>query len=413
MKNSMTLIIGLLTIMFIFVNTGVVNAVVVKQSMDLHEITLESAEKTAIANTLSIRELDQKIMHLLTGVKYNPKNYKGLKEDVNEEISELHLKANNFYNISSMELGILYGYYAMFGNTSYFKGKDISNIFNPSIYPNYSVWSNLLRYEFKKKAIANNVSLRTREIYDGIISLQDQIRVSNTSLQLTQKAVSQEEKKYKQGQVSKINLEISKLNLEIQTKELNKLNRSLENLSYDLKKLLGIPLKDEIKLDDCDYSKIHKIEDYEFYLTKALENRNEISFASLNYWDAKNAYEIVNNQYMDNMQNVELQIQRSKCQYMLNEAREDIKYQSIKIQQEVLDRHISVKSRYLDVTNTEYAVKVLEREYANAIKKNVSESELDKVLLDLETEKINHRKAIINYNTELARLEYACSVGVN
>ncbi len=413
-RNRISKFLILITVIFATVSISAADAVTINDKA--YGINLEDAQKTAVANTLSLKEVDQKINHLLSGKDYNPSIYKGVKDNVLADIEDLYSKASNSHNISSLELGILYGYYAMYGETVYFKNKDMSHLFNPEDYPNYSLWSSLLRYEFNKKSSINNISLNIRKIYDNILILNDQIGISDTSLQIAQKSLAQEKKKCEQGEISEVSFEKSKMNIEIQIKELAKLRRNVENLKFDLKKQLGIPLKDEIVLKDYDYSNLSELKDYYEYLEKAITDRNEISLARLNYWDGKNVYYKANNSYMDNMQSVTLQLQRENALNQIREAEESIKEANTKVKQEILSLYITANSKYSAVKAAENSVALKDKKYKAAqtkyIQKAVTKIDLDKSLLDLNTEKVKYRKAIIEYNTAKETLEVSCSVGV-
>jgi len=412
--NTILKLLVLIVLIFVTVSTSVANAMT--DNNEAYGINLENAQKKAIANTLSLKELDQKINHLLSGKDYNPLIYKGLKDNVQGDIADLYSKASSSNNITSMEMGILFGYYAMYGETVYFHNKDISHIFNPENYPNYTLWSSLLRYEFNKKSSINNISLSTRKMFDSILILNDQISISDASLQTAQKALVQERKRFELGEISKSSLEKSELNIEIQKKELGKLRRNVENIKFDLKKLLGISLKDNIVPEDYDYTNLTELKDYPEYLDKAVTNRNEISFAWLNYWDGKNAYGLVNNSYMDNMQSVGLQLQRENSLNQIREAEESIKEADIKVKQEILSLYIAANGKYSAVKAAENSVALKEKNYKAAktkySQKGISKTDLDKSLLDLNTEKVKYRKAVIEYNTAKETLELSCSVGI-
>lgn len=394
-------------------STGTANAV--ESNAKTHTITLEEAQKTAIANTFSIKELDQQINHLLNSKDYNPSTYKGLKDNVQEEIDSLYLKMDSLHQISSLEMGILYGYYAMYGDTSYFKNKDVSKFFDPDNYPNYSLWSSLLKLEFNKKSIANTVSLNIREIYDNLLMLNGQLNILNVSLAEAQKNLVQEKTQYTQGKISKSSIGKTEQNIEIQKKQIDKLRRNIDNLEYDLKQLLGISFKDEIIVKEYDNKQPSELEDYNEYLNKALINRNDIAFARLDYRNSKNAYAAANHIYMDHMQIPEVILQRDEASNMLTETEESIKETKIKIQQEVLASYIDVKNKFAAIGKLTNTVKTKENNYKTAQiqfgKKIISKSQLDGILSDLNTEKFNYKNAVNEYNTAKIKLEYSCNVG--
>lgn len=396
--------------------TMILTSVVTAKSPQEYTLTLDEAQKMALKTSNKFVEIDQQIEHLLIINNYNVNLNKETNNDTIAYIDQLYLKAESGNSISSFQMGTLFGYYAMYGDTDYFKGKDVTKLFKPEEYPNYSIWTNLLRYESNKKILKNTIYLAVRDLYDNVITLSDQINISKREYSQAVKKLDIEKVRYQAGKSTKYNYYLAEQNLLIQNKELNKLNRSLENLKLDLKKLIGISPKDGLELEAAGSYKIaNTLLKYEDYLKLALDNRNEVIFAKAGYWDKLNAYNAANKKYVDNMSNYRFKTARDQALMALEEAKQSIEVAEKSIESELLSSYIDVEDKVNNLSRCANEINVQEIELKkadlNLKEKKITSDQYDKIKSELDKAKIAYSHAVIELNTAELKLRYASDIG--
>lgn len=382
---------------------------------DTKEITLEQAITKTIANSHSLDELDFQINSMWiqrNDLLESAMQIQSVLDDI-ENYRDLFDRKNSDEGLSILEQKQLVMYIEIFGPRppemssaelfhTYIKSRD---------FPSYSIYGAYENACTNRKLTEASIKSGVRKLYDSILDMQDTINLQQQLYDNMLKQHEQLEKKYATGYTSSIEIYLSENSLNQKELDLYKIKRSLENLKMSLKKMMNIPLNEDISFLPYSNTKIYYKQDtYNIYLNRALENRSEILIAKMNLKVKERELSIMK-QYITNEQADE----RIEAQLAYDEKK--IAYdEAIGLVQ------ADIYSGYNDVISKKVNIDITKKKYENAQKqyKNeqicyndglISNATLINMQIALTQAKIEYNDAIRNYDSALCRLDDASGIG--
>ncbi|PYG87157.1 outer membrane efflux protein [Ruminiclostridium sufflavum DSM 19573] len=359
-------------------------------------LSLELAQEKAVQNENSIIQTNRSIQNLIKGNKYNASKDDFFNSDAIKAIDDLYTRLKNGSSMDSTEFAKLYVLYTMYGDTSYFIGKeDITKYMNPGKFPHYSMWANVMKLSLGNRMTETGLKDKTGQLYDNILSARGKFDILNTTVEFQEKTYKQQKIRYNLGELSKASIEEAYKQLQIKKLEARKLSRTIDNLEIDLKRLTGLPISSNLVLKDYSKDTIEVFEPYDTYLNSALINRNEILMAKIDYWVAKNDFNIANEAFSNNPWNVKAILNKSLTEQKINEAELSISAGKEAVLQSINYSYIDVKYKKEKMDTCKEDLNFANEQYKIAVEKYEKQliTETEKT-----SEEINSLSALSAYN---------------
>lgn len=332
--------------------------------------------------------------------------------DILDRYENLFDKSNKGTGLTMEEQGELAVYQSMFGPKPpvYSSTEMYEKFIRDRDIPHYSVWAAIQNLETNKQYLNASIKDSVKQIYDGLIDMQDALAIQEQLYESMKKQNEQMLIGYKKGMVSEINRYMSDCALEKQKISIDKTKRSIDNMMMLLKKQIGIQLKQELELSYNQKKGVKQPNAYSTYLQKALESRNEILTAKMDLQAAKRENDIVK-KYITN----ELLVARMESDIALNEKQiaydEAVNNIVTDISNGYKDVKLKLSNFYISIEQLQYA----EKQYNDAeLKYNsglISLSDLWNVEMSYSQAKIGYNKAMRDCNNALYKLDAASSIG--
>ncbi len=277
-------------------------------------------------------------------------------------------------------------------------------------FPHYSIWGNIQNLTTSRKLIDTSVKTGVKQLFDGIIDMQDAITLQEQLYDNMKKQNEQMLVRYGKGLISDVDKYISDCSLEKQRLSIEKLKRNIDNMKMVLKQQIGVPLRQEIKLSYNEKKGIKLANTYATYLKKALDERSEVFIAKMDLQVAQRENDIMK-QYITN----ELLAVRMESDMALEEKRiaydEAVNNVTLDISSGYKDVQVKLSDFYVSIEqfqNAEKQYKEAEMKYKNGM---ISLSDIWNFDISYTQAKIGYNKAMRDCNNALYNLETACGIG--
>jgi hypothetical protein len=333
--------------------------------------------------------------------------------DLLDSYKRLYEKREKGTTLTFEEQGEFLGYQYMFGlKPPEYNSEEMFNKFiKTRDLPHYSVWAAIQNLKINKDMLLSSVKIGVKQLFDGIIDIQDTLALQEELYGNMQKQNAQMLLKYKSGMVSEINKYISDVSLEKQRLSNEKLKRTLDNLKMSLKQQLGISLKQDIVLKPYDNEKgIKLLSDYPNYLDKALKNRMEIVTSKMDLQVKQREADIIKQYFPNELLSERLEADQAledktiAYKDAVNKVTADITSGFKDVQLKKSDFYIAV-GKY---QSSEKKNKDAELQYAKGL---ISLADFWNVQLAFTQAKLGYNKAMRDYNNALYKLDTACGIG--
>ncbi len=380
-------------------------------------LSLEVVQEKAVRNENRINQTNRTIKSLIKNNKYTYNEGEFVISDTEQSINSLYNSLKNGGPMTSQEYAKLYILYTMYGDTVYFSGKeDITKYINPSRFPHYSMWANVMKLSLSNQIVEATIKQQTRLLYDNILSAKSQLQILNKTIELQDKIYKQQKSRFDAGQISRVSMDTTYKQLQIKKLELKKLTRTIDNLQMDLKKLTGIPISSELVITDYSKTRIETFESYDTYLNRAQINRNEIISAKIDYWVCKNDLFIANEAFSENPWNINAQLKKNIAEQGIKEAELTIITSNESVLKDINDAYIDAKYKKeqvdickdkLNYENEQYRI-ITERYKKHLISETDVKSKEIVKLSALSA----YDDAVRAYNSSIANLQQASKLGM-
>lgn len=332
--------------------------------------------------------------------------------DVLGRFRRLYEQRENGITFTIEEQAEFDGYQYMFGMKppEYTDAEMFSKYIKNRDLPHYSVWAAVQNLNTNKAALAASVKMGVKQLFDGVIDMQDTLLLQQQLYGNMKKQNEQMLVKYESGLVSEINKYISETALEKQRLTIEKLERSLENMMMSLKQQLGIPLRQEITLVPYGIKGIKPANTYSYYLKDGLKNRSEIIIAGMDLQVEQRENDIIKqyykNEFLTERMEADQALEEKKITYKeaVNNVTADISSGFKDVQLKNSSFYISLAKLQLE----EGKLKDAELKYNKGM---VSIVDLWNTEISATQARISYNRAMRDYNNAVYKLEAACGIG--
>lgn len=377
-------------------------------------ISIYDAYNRALNVSYDLEKNDRNIYELLkpfgaTKIVHSRDQY-----NMENEFKRLYqkLKSGNF--IQSYEQGELVMYYAAFKDTEIFKDKSLSPTILPYDFPNCETWVKMMQMKINNEKLRNNIIETVRQLYDNLISINDNIRImveSNAAYELEFKEANQN---FLNGKISEIDKIKIVNNYNIQKLELNKQIRTKQNIERNLKKVLGIELNDEIEIIPYKVLDI-VMPSYDSCINRALLNRHEIALAKMNLIATQNQLSILDN-YIGYLPKDEgLKMSKQETLSSIDELLDEIKVQEEYVIKNIDTAYAEVdyqqKTLEIEKLNLQSAQKEFEKGNKQYKSGGVSYKQLLNFRIEYEKRKASYDRVLRGLHAKINELNSSCGVG--
>lgn len=398
-------------------------------SFSLQSFSIAQTAQSAVAVTIALDECLTKAVDISNQPELLDKQIKDLWEQENkmmetsnaiqqqldmlERYKQLYKKWTTGGTMSPEDQYDLMIYQAMFGERppEYTSQEIFDKYIRNRDFPHYSIWASAKNLEKNKELAIYTIKTGVKQIFDGIIDLQDALVVQQKLYENMSKQHNQMLLKYKAGLISEIDKYASETSLEKQKLIVDKLKRSLENSRMTLKRQLQIPLKQEISFKSYGNSINNSSElTYQDYLKKALESRAEVLTAKMDL-QVKQREDDIMKQYIscevvdERMEAIQA-LEDKKIAYTeaVNKVTADITYGFKDVKFKLANMNLSLTK----FQSSDRSLKNAQLQYDKGM---ISLSMLWNVEIENMQAKLTYEKAVRDYNNAVYKLETACGIG--
>lgn len=332
--------------------------------------------------------------------------------DTLERYEELYEKSKKGPSLTIEEQGELMVYQSIFGEKPpiYSSTEMFEQFIRNRDFPHYSIWASIQNLITSRKMIDTTVKMGAKQIFDGLIDMQDAILLQEQLFQNMKKQNEQMLVAYKKGMVSEIDKYTSDCSLEKQRLSIQKMKRSIENMEMTLKQQIGMPLNEKLVISYNGSKGIKLANSCSTYLTKALESRNEVINAKMNLHVAQRENDIIRQYITDELisERMESDMALVERQIAYDEAINSV---TVDITNGYRDAQLKLQNFYISIEQLQNA----EKQYKEAVVKYdkglISLSSLWNTEISYTQAKIGYNKSMRDYNNAVYKLNIASGIG--
>lgn len=311
------------------------------------------------------------------------------------------------------QMGTMYGMYGIVPPVfSFSESQKFKVLVKGFDFPYYELEAQIHNLGVTKETLKNTVKQGMRQLYDGILSLNEGLTLQEELYRVQEKQNAEMLEKFKEGQVSELDVYTSQTGLEQTRLGIDKTRRTIENMEMTLKRQTGIDITRRIELKPYE-GRIKEPLSYDEYLDKALEERSEIVTVKKEL-EVKNKEFDITKQYITDTSSLDWQ-----------EAQIGVNEKNLSLVVAVRNVTVDIRTKYNDVLEKKAAIEAARQKEINA--RNQYAQLMDRyeqgdasitqlVLLNANVGLIQaetaYKKALRDYDSALYSLELASNEGI-
>jgi hypothetical protein len=288
----------------------------------------EEAANKSISNSANIKAID----NFSTSLERSKKDANKASDDIRKRLRNSDILSDTLLkNYLELDKGtqfytdILIRMHSIMTEDDEYQAIKVRDLYPINI--EYTIASNQRQRSVAEKGAKLSAYIQSYNIF----KIRDTIDLQTKLLNNLKSTFDTANLKYKNGQISKIELQMIEINLKKVKLQLQILGRNMDSATVMLNKTTA----ENLSTRYTEYKGDNRIPDInlkplDYYLTSALENRSEILSADENYKLKKLEYEITEQIYKD-----ELNMNRRNANQSMNEAKNNLDKTKIDIQLEL------------------------------------------------------------------------------